>query len=67
MQDRLSTIWSLAVAGAGARPASAHIAEFFAIEKDIRDRSAEERLSFDNREAGRSQMHSRSGYAQSLV
>src|SRR5882762_8137096 len=25
MQDRLSTIWSLAVAGAGARPASAHI------------------------------------------
>ena len=43
MQDRLSTIWSLAVAGAGARPASAHIAEFFAIEKDIRDRSAEER------------------------
>jgi hypothetical protein len=41
-----------------------HIAEFFAIEKDIRGRSA---VSFENREPGRSPMHSRSGYAQSLV
>jgi len=40
-----------------------HIAEFFAIEKDIRGRSAEERCHSDNRRAGRSPMHSRSGYA----
>jgi len=44
-----------------------HIAEFFALEKDIRGRSAEERRLIRQREAGRSPMHSRSGYAQSVV
>jgi hypothetical protein len=44
-----------------------HIAEFFALEKDIRAAVPKSAVSFDNREAGRSPMHSRSGYEQSLV
>jgi hypothetical protein len=44
-----------------------HVAEFFALEKDIRGAVPKSAVSFDNREAARSLMHSRSGYAQSVV
>jgi transposase len=42
-----------------------HIAEFVALKKDIHGRSAEERRLI--RQQGRLPMHSRSGYAQSVV
>jgi hypothetical protein len=44
-----------------------HIAEFFSWRRTFAAAVPKSAVSFDNRKAGRSRMHSRSGYAQSVV